>query len=162
MDGQDIILPSHANPIVLEWIRDGKVKIVESGCWEWARSTDKDGYGQIPFHGTMMKPHRLSINARSGFISMHSCDNPPCCNPWHLKEATHHENALDKKYKNRGRRIGIRDRCKCGLAVDKHATDCASCRSIRLNKPPCFCGEISITKGMCNRHYSQSLRHRKP
>jgi hypothetical protein len=31
----------------------------------------------------------------------HSCDNPPCCNPWHSTESTHQENVADHVAKGR-------------------------------------------------------------
>ncbi|HUD11980.1 MAG TPA: hypothetical protein VMS08_06220 [Candidatus Saccharimonadia bacterium] len=35
-----------------------------------------------------------------GFL-MHTCDNPPCCNPAHLKPCTHKENMADSSQKKR-------------------------------------------------------------
>ena len=37
---------------------------------------------------------------------MHSCDNPPCCNPAHLRAGTHAENEADKWARNRTRLQG--------------------------------------------------------
>lgn len=37
---------------------------------------------------------------------MHSCDNPPCVNPAHLRQCTHAENMADMARK--GRKVGIR------------------------------------------------------
>jgi HNH endonuclease len=34
---------------------------------------------------------------------MHSCDNPPCCNPNHLSIGTHHENMIDSMLKGRAK-----------------------------------------------------------
>lgn len=33
---------------------------------------------------------------------MHICDNPPCCNPRHLKLGTITENMIDRNQKKRG------------------------------------------------------------
>jgi hypothetical protein len=156
MDGQDIILPYHANPIVLEWIKDGKAKISESGCWEWTRGRNSHGYGMLFYQGSMKGVHRLAVKAEKGFVAMHSCDNPQCCNPWHISIGTQHENKLDMKEKKRGRRIGKLERCACGKAATKKCRDCHDCRSIRLGKPPCHCGAIAQTKGLCQLHYRKN------
>ena len=55
-----------------------------------------------------LKAHRVSFAIAQGIeVSditgevIHSCDNPPCCNPRHLREATHLENMLDAAQRGR-------------------------------------------------------------
>lgn len=38
----------------------------------------------------------------AGMIVMHTCDNPPCCNPSHLVLGTQAENLADMRAKGRG------------------------------------------------------------
>lgn len=38
-----------------------------------------------------------------GLIILHRCDNPPCCNPRHLKPGTQRDNTEDKMRRGRGR-----------------------------------------------------------
>jgi hypothetical protein len=42
---------------------------------------------------------------------LHHCDNPPCCNPWHIFPGTHQDNVNDRQRKGRsakGARNGLR------------------------------------------------------
>ena len=50
--------------------------------------------------------HRFAYEAfveriPDGMIVLHSCDNPPCVNPSHLRIGTHKENSGDMVQKNR-------------------------------------------------------------
>lgn len=36
-------------------------------------------------------------------LVIHSCDNPPCCNPKHLRVGTHADNAEDRSRRGRHR-----------------------------------------------------------
>jgi len=72
-----------------------------TGCIEWkgARSL---GYGIVRRHGTNLRVHRLTLERalgrplRDGMYALHSCNNPPCCNPDHLREGTNQDNVDDK------------------------------------------------------------------
>jgi hypothetical protein len=52
--------------------------------------------------GKNLKAHRLSLEhalgrpLREGMFALHSCNNPPCCNPEHLREGTNQDNVDDK------------------------------------------------------------------
>jgi len=87
------------------------VKKVESGCWEWQKSCDQDGYGV--FRGEVdgvlyNRAHRFSVvyhkrvHPKANENVCHSCDNPGCVNPDHLSVATVLENQRDKWRKKRG------------------------------------------------------------
>jgi hypothetical protein len=70
-------------------------------CWEWTASRDPKGYGYVntPPH---RRAHRLSYALHNGTIPqgmqvMHSCDNPPCVNPAHLRLGTNLQNQEERK-----------------------------------------------------------------
>lgn len=78
-------------------------------CWPWTMGCDKDGYGEIATGGSS-KHRRAHVvaweqaNGRSvppGHCVLHTCDNPPCCNPGHLFLGTNLDNIWDKVAKNR-------------------------------------------------------------
>lgn len=95
----------------------------ESGCMEWQRSRNSYGYGTITYKGIAHRTHRLMASLVYGFpsdgmLAMHSCDNPPCINPDHLRWGTHKENMAEKKAKNRSTKSRGEDRYNAVLTVD--------------------------------------------
>lgn len=88
-------------------------KVKRSGpddCWEWQASCNPNGYGHLRAAGRDLLAHRISYVLEHGpipvgLVVMHSCDNPPCCNPAHLSVGTHADNAADKVAKGRSPRL---------------------------------------------------------
>jgi len=75
-------------------------------CWEWQGSRLKSGYGQTRAGTRMELTHRMMYiqtvgEIPKGMVIMHTCDNPPCCNPNHLKLGTYKDNAQDMIQKGR-------------------------------------------------------------
>lgn len=78
-------------------------------CWPWRASLDRHGYGQFkPVLGAPpLRAHRVAweiFNGRDvpdGRLILHSCDNPRCCNPNHLRPGTHKDNARDMLVRHR-------------------------------------------------------------
>lgn len=78
-----------------------KTRPAENGCIEWTGACHP--YGQ--FHlapGTTIAAHRFAYALAKGPIPdypgsfvLHSCDNPPCVNPAHLRVGTHQDNMDD-------------------------------------------------------------------
>jgi hypothetical protein len=72
-----------------------------AGCWPWLGGCNDYGYGvfEIPNFGQVYA-HKLVYAFQTGSLNSlvivrHSCDNPPCCNPWHLIGGTKRDNAKD-------------------------------------------------------------------
>ena len=75
-------------------------------CWEWQGSTRNDsGYGQISVGGSgnssahrvsYCLTHGIALRTIAGVFVLHSCDNPPCCNPAHLRLGDALMNAQDR------------------------------------------------------------------
>ncbi len=86
-------------------------------CWPWTgakqhkdpRYPTRGGYGWFLVNGKQRYVHRhvleitLGRPLAPGEIAMHSCDNPPCCNPRHLHPGTHADNMADMVAKGRDR-----------------------------------------------------------
>jgi hypothetical protein len=76
-------------------------------CWPWRCGRDKDGYGAISVNGHHRRAHVIAWELASGQVCpkgmcvMHSCDNPPCVNPAHLRLGTNGENVADMVAKGR-------------------------------------------------------------
>ena len=75
-------------------------------CWPWtAAARDRKGYGAFGLDGKIQKAHRVSFLIEHGRwpepCGLHSCDNPPCCNPRHIFEGTKADNNRDMAAKGR-------------------------------------------------------------
>lgn len=82
-------------------------------CWEWQGRRVRAGYGEFSDRKTRhynWRAHRYAYAIANGIeltydasmlVVMHDCDNPPCCNPKHLRLGTHKENTHDMLRKGR-------------------------------------------------------------
>jgi hypothetical protein len=88
---------------------DLKWKAGSSGCWEWQRVKNQDGYGRVKRNGKLESAHRVAYELYVGPIGdkqvLHKCDNPGCVNPDHLFLGTIQDNNRDKAQKGRARTI---------------------------------------------------------
>jgi hypothetical protein len=81
-------------------------KDYENDCWIWTASKNKDGYGNFLIKGKNNGVHRIIYECYNGpipneLLVRHSCDNPACVSPYHLKTGTQYDNIHDAI--NRGR-----------------------------------------------------------
>lgn len=84
-----------------------------SSCWLWQGPPVKDGYGRLQFDGKLMLAHRVAFilsggkfpqkkpSTKHGWVVMHSCDTPLCCNPKHLICGSQADNITDRFRKGR-------------------------------------------------------------
>jgi hypothetical protein len=112
----DVLLPKEIKNVLLNNIQDKNIikdmlkfvikdyKSLVNECWLWSASFDKNGYGKRNSIGA----HRISwIYSRGDKdipfkkIIMHTCDNPSCVNPFHLRCGTPQHNSTDMKEKGR-------------------------------------------------------------
>ncbi len=75
-------------------------------CWPWKGARLK-GYGAFRRNGNRRVATRIAWEYVTGapppddLLIMHTCDNPPCCNPAHLTPGTNQDNMDDMWSKGR-------------------------------------------------------------
>ena len=87
-----------------------RLHVTPGGCWEFQGYCGRGGYGHIRVFGSTwgwVYTHRVAWETAFGPIPaglhvLHTCDNPPCCNPAHLFLGTQTDNAADMQAKGRG------------------------------------------------------------
>lgn len=135
-------------------------------CWPWtgSRNLNRGGYGFLTVwennRHQVVLAHRLSwelANGRpvpDGLFILHSCDNPPCVNPAHLRAGTHLENMADAV--RRGRTNPQR-----GEASVKAKLTTAAVLDIRRRRAAGESREVLAAEYGIHREYVTSLVSRK-
>lgn len=78
-------------------------------CWPWLGSVDSSGYAMIYSREKKRNVRATHVvlelqgelQPAPHFCGLHTCDNPPCCNPKHLYWGTKKQNAEDKVRRGR-------------------------------------------------------------
>jgi hypothetical protein len=84
-------------------------------CWPWMGrkrrkyrkcGAEVDTYGVLRLGGHETAAHRIAYQMAYGdypdtMLVLHSCDNPPCCNPAHLSLGTQSRNMWERNTKGR-------------------------------------------------------------
>jgi hypothetical protein len=112
----------HADPASWFWKRVDKTG-GPNACWPWTGRvmTKRGGYGRLKFLGREVGAHRFALEittgeSPAGLFACHSCDNPICCNPQHLRWGTHQDNVNDKV--SRGRSAGAHRKINVDLMIE--------------------------------------------
>jgi len=84
-------------------------------CWPWQGARTRGGYGHMKLPGSRktIRASRLAYIMFNGPLPkkkkvLHSCDNPPCCNPNHLTKSTQARNVKDAIERGRHKPAPIR------------------------------------------------------
>lgn len=83
---------------VLERIRRHTDVRGPDDCWPWMAKRHARGYGETTIRRKDVRVTRVLLAARLGRPlapdehALHTCSNPPCCNPAHLFVGSHQEN----------------------------------------------------------------------
>lgn len=76
-------------------------------CWNWTGAKSSEGYGHFTYFLKTYSAHRTAyevfnnIKIPEGMLVLHSCDNPACCNPKHLRLGTNKDNSVDRDLRGR-------------------------------------------------------------
>lgn len=82
----------------------------QNGCLIWGGSTRGNGYGRIYAgfpENREVGAHRVAYELATGckipagMMVLHSCDNPSCVNPEHLRLGTHCDNMNDRRVRGK-------------------------------------------------------------
>lgn len=81
-----------------------------NACWPWQAYRMPNGYGQLGWKKKLELAHRLAYAEAHNLLNtngslaldrtilvLHSCDNPPCCNPAHLSLGNKKKNAEEAR-----------------------------------------------------------------
>lgn len=81
-----------------------KVRVLDSGCWEWLGNRSAKGYGRFKWQRKNQNVHRMAYIHAVGpipeglvldhFLFPDGCIGPPCANPDHLRPVSQQENIL--------------------------------------------------------------------
>jgi len=99
---------------LLDWIESNCIRTA-SGCLEFTKRKNPCGYCQLRFRGGIRTVHRIvmcvlyEVDINTPKHVLHSCDNPACCWPYHLRFGTHQDNMDDKKSRGRAANVVTRD-----------------------------------------------------
>lgn len=84
----------------LEYIEARVVVDERSGCWEWQKAKDPDGYGRMRWGQDVWRTHRFVYHYLVAYLPKasvvhHECSNRSCVRPSHLAAVSHHDNVAE-------------------------------------------------------------------
>lgn len=96
-------------PLTKRELKRFKSKYIRSSknnCWLWIKP-HRGGYGNFLLRKTLHPASRIAYFIANNIwpgklLVRHTCDNPPCVNPYHLILGNHRDNMLDREIRGRG------------------------------------------------------------
>lgn len=86
----------------------------QAACWTWQGRRSAKGYGEFALGGVSLRAPRIAWKLFFGDPGderiLHACDNPPCCNPFHLRLGSDQANTVDAVVKRRRRGLSPEER----------------------------------------------------
>lgn len=134
-------------------------------CWGWGGPVNGyNEYSTMLVNGKRILAHRWSLEQKLGRSlgpgeeAMHICDNPPCCNPEHLRPGTHAENMADMRSKGRGiSPVSVANTVKTHC-IRGHAFDEVNTVVEKSGKRQCrACNKIRHDAYLTRKRYRESL-----
>lgn len=102
-----------------------------SNCIDHGKRGNRGGYASS--HGVKLhrrvycEHHAVALDSIKGMYVLHSCDNPRCINPEHLRLGTHQDNMDDRRIRQRGGRatakinFGVAERIRAEYATGDYS-----------------------------------------
>lgn len=139
--------------------------VTEDGCWEWNGTRNESGYGLFSHSAsgyTNARAHRVSYELTHGSLStddfvLHSCDNPPCVNPEHLRTGDHDANMADVADRRRSAHLYENNGWKCPNGHDMSQP--GSYRTVTRSNGYSYRSCIECARAR-SRRYSRKVRSR--
>lgn len=142
-------------------------------CWEWTGAVSTVRKGVIQVYGgygrfSVFVPwlnrngaiyaHRIAYiiehdcDIPAGMVIMHTCDNPPCCNPSHLRLGTYSENSQDRD--DKGRTPSTRNGRPRGFILSESQID----EFARLYRSGMTTAEVALHFSVCTSTARKAVR----
>lgn len=94
--------------IAMLWLQEQSNCVDDSVCieWPWPETVHGTGYPTVGVNRKIIKASHIVLELSGklrpeGMQALHSCDNPMCCNPTHLRWGTQSDNLRDCIERNR-------------------------------------------------------------
>ena len=124
-------------------------------CHIWEGPKNEHGYGRVNHNNRREYAHRhayriyhnLSEEDLAGVVLRHTCDNPACCNPYHLVAGTQADNMYDMRDKGRAAKHDTHPNAKLTIeqVLEIRSRFTPRCRT---NGGAALAREFGVTQGL--------------